>query len=146
MSTQKALLTFRLLAVFSAVAEIGIHLFLLPDHLKMQPYIGGLFIASAVVLTAVVVGLAAPGRPESAGYLLGAIVCVAMFGGFIASRTIGLPMGYHEGWFTDYSLGIPSLAFEVIFVACAILALRARASSTRRPALRPARRRAAQAS
>lgn len=122
MSTQ-TLLGARLLASLCVVAEIGIHLFLLPDHLEEQPYIGGLFIASAVILTAVVVGLGAPGLVRAASYLVGAIVCVAMFGGFVASRTVGLPMGYLEGWFTDHALGIVSLAFEVIFVACAALVL-----------------------
>jgi hypothetical protein len=115
----------RSLAVLAALAEIGIHLFLLQDHLMEEPYIGGLFIASSVILTGVVVALGSPGKVRSAGYLVGGLVSIGMFGSFIASRTVGLPLGYLEGWFSDYALGIPSLAFEVIFVGCAVAAMRA---------------------
>ncbi|HET7173173.1 MAG TPA: hypothetical protein VFI30_02705 [Nocardioidaceae bacterium] len=119
----RALLTARLLAVFSLVAELGIHLFLLPDHLRAMPYMGWLFVASAVIISAVLVGLNAAGAARSASYGIGVVVCSVMFGGFVASRTIGLPMGYREGWLADDALGIPSLAFEVIFIACAALVL-----------------------
>jgi hypothetical protein len=116
--------SIRLFAVLAAIAEVGIHLFLLQDHLMEKPYIGGLFIASAVILTGVILALGVPGRARSAAYAVGGLVSIGMFGSFIASRTIGLPLGYLEGWFSDYALGLPSLAFEVIFVACAVAALR----------------------
>jgi hypothetical protein len=128
----RALRWVRQLAVFSALVEIGIHLFLLEDHLHEKPYIGGLFIASAVILTAVIVALVEPGAMRTGAYLVGALVSIGMFGGFIASRTIGLPLGYLEGWFTDYALGIPSIAFDAIFVGCAVTALRPQRSSGRR--------------
>lgn len=118
-----ALLTARPLAVFSLVAELGIHLFLAPDHLREMPYMGWLFVASAVIITAVLVGLNGTRAARSASYGVGAVACFVMFGGFVASRTMGLPMGYREGWLADDALGIPSLAFEVIFIACAALAL-----------------------
>jgi hypothetical protein len=114
-----------MLAMLAAVAEIGIHLFLLQDHLMEQPYIGVLFIVGVVILTGVVIALAEPGKTRSGAYLVGGLVTIAMLGSFFASRTIGLPLGYLEGWFTDYGLGIVSLGFEAIFIGCAVAALRA---------------------
>jgi hypothetical protein len=128
----RALRWVRQLAVFSALVEIGIHLFVLEDHLHEKPYIGGLFIASAVILTAVIVALVEPGTVRTGAYLVGGLVSIGMFGAFIASRTVGLPLGYLEGWFTDYALGIPSIVFDAIFVGCALTALHPQRRARRR--------------
>lgn len=123
----------RMLATLAAVVEIGIHLYLTPDHLSEMPYMGWLFVVAAMILTAAVVGLAGGKPAQTAGYLAGAAVNAGMYIGFIASRTIGLPGGYREGWLADDALGIPSLAFEIVFIACAAIALRPGGARTRGP-------------
>jgi hypothetical protein len=128
----RVLRSVRVLATLSAIVELGIHLYLLNDHLAEKPYIGGLFIASAVVFTAVIIGLGVRGWARSSAYLLGAAASVVIFGSFIASRTVGLPLGYLEGWFSDDALGIPTLVFNGVFVGCAITALRVHAAHGRR--------------
>jgi hypothetical protein len=116
----------RTIATTCALVEIGIHMAMTPDHLGEKFYIGVLFVIGTGVLCLVVLGLGVPGPARPWAWLLGSAVSVVMFALFIVSRTIGLPAGYLEGWFTDYALGIVSLPFEVIFVACAAVTLRVR--------------------
>jgi hypothetical protein len=116
----------RTVATACVLIEIGIHMAMAPDHLGEKLYIGVLFVIGTGVLCLVVLGLGVPGPARPWAWLLGSAVCVVMFALFIVSRTIGLPAGYLEGWFTDYALGIVSLPFEVIFVLCAALTLRVR--------------------
>ena len=111
-------------AIIVAVVEIGIHAYLAPSHLEEKFYVGALFVAADVLLAGVLFSLVT-GLARPAGWLLGAGVCVGMFVGFVLSRTIGLP-GYHEAWSSDHWLGVASLPPEVVFVACAVYAVRVR--------------------
>src|SRR3954447_25261134 len=47
----------RALAAIALVANIGIHVYLAPDHIKEMPYIGAGFVAAAILLSGVLVGL-----------------------------------------------------------------------------------------
>lgn len=107
-----------------AAVEVGIHAYLAPSHLEEKPYIGVLFVVADVLLVAVLVSLLT-GLVRPVGWLLGAGVCAGMFVGFVLSRTTGLP-GYHETWSSDHWLGVASLPPEVMFVACAVYAVRFR--------------------
>lgn len=124
-------LTLRWLAIMMAAVEVGIHAVLVPVHLKETPYIGVLFIVASVLLTAVLISLLI-GRVRPVGWLVGAAMCAGMFVAFLLSRTTGLP-GYHEPWTSDGGLGIATLPPELVFLACAVHALRLR----RAPAAAP---------
>jgi hypothetical protein len=118
----------RYLAAAMLFAEIVIHVYLTPDHLREMPYIGVSFAAASVLLTiALVAILAAPDR--TAGWLLGAALCVGMAVAFVISRAIGLPE-YHEAWTSDHALGLVCLPPEAVFVLCALLVRRAQAAAT----------------
>jgi hypothetical protein len=130
----RRLRALRVTAIASLLVEIGIYMAMAPDHLAEKFYIGVLFVIGTGFLCLVVLGLAVAGQHRPWCWILGIAVSVVMFALFIASRTIGLPLGYLEGWFTDYALGIPCLVFEGVFVACALPSLR-----FRRTPLRPAR-------
>jgi hypothetical protein len=130
--------TLRTIATACLLVEIGIHMAMTPDHLGEKFYIGVLFVIGTGVLCLAVLGLGLPGPVRSWSWVLGSAVCVVMFGLFIASRTVGLPAGYLEGWFTDYALGVVSLPFEVIFVACAAACLRLHWASPAADVLRSA--------
>ena len=105
----------------AAWITLGVHLDLVNDHLAEKPYIGWLFVAGVAALVPVIVGLAANRRPAPV-WTWGALVSTGMALGFVASRTVGLPQGYLEGWTTDHALGLVSLATEVIFVIAALAA------------------------
>ncbi len=111
-------------AITVAVVEIGIHAYLAPSHLEEKPYVGAPFVVADVVLAGVLVSLLT-GLVRPVGWLLGAAVCAGMFVGFVLSRTTGLP-GYHEEWSSDHWLGVASLPPEVVFVTCALYAVRFR--------------------
>ena len=109
-------------AVLALAVEVAIHVYLAPDHLTEVPYIGVLFVVSSV-LCAVALLLVLADRP--AGWLLGTALCVGMAGAFVVSRAIGLP-DYHEGWTSDSSLGLWSLAPEALFVVLVLVRLHRR--------------------
>ncbi|MCX5095701.1 hypothetical protein OOK36_44130 [Streptomyces sp. NBC_00365] len=90
-----------------------LHTLLVPDHLEEKFYIGFLFaVGSAVML--VVAALVSLKRAMAA-WLTGSLVSLGMIIGFLLSRTIGLPDGYHEpGWEPPY--GPLSLIVEALFV------------------------------
>jgi hypothetical protein len=71
------------------VATAGIHIALVPDHLREAPYAGALFIAlSAAALTLAIVLLV---RSDLVVWTMcGALVLAAMLA-YVASRSIGLP-------------------------------------------------------
>jgi hypothetical protein len=111
-------------AITMAAVEVGIHTVLAPSHLKEKLYIGVLFLAADVLLAGVLLSLLT-GVVRPVGWLLGASVCAGMLVGFVLSRTTGLP-GYRESWSSDHWLGVASLPPEVVFVVCAVCAVRFR--------------------
>ena len=65
-------------------------------------------------------------RTRVFGWLLAAAASVVEFGGFIASRTVGLPHGYRETWASQPEdlLGLVCLVTEIGVVVLAALTLR----------------------
>ncbi|MFL6137748.1 MAG: hypothetical protein ACJ74O_08120 [Frankiaceae bacterium] len=115
----------RVVAVISIEVVIVIHLVLTPMHLEEKLYIGVLFaVGNGLLLVAM--ALLFTRRGQWAGWLLGTVVCLGEFLGFVLSRTVGLPMGYHGTWAaeTEDYLGLVSLAFELAFVVAAWTHLR----------------------
>jgi hypothetical protein len=111
----------RVLAGLALIANIAIHLYLAPDHIEEIPYIGAAFVASAMLLTGVLVGLIVWPADRSL-WLAGSVLSVGMAALFVISRTLGLP-DYHEAWTSDDALGLWCLLPEALFVACAASAL-----------------------
>ena len=111
-------------AITMAAIEIGIHAYLAPSHLEEMPYVGALFVVADILLAGVLISLLTR-LVRPVGWLLGVGVCAGMFVGFVFSRTTGLP-GYHETWSSDHWLGMASLPPEVVFLACAVYAVRFR--------------------
>jgi hypothetical protein len=123
----------RSVAVAATFINLGIHLTLAPDHLAEKPYIGVLFVIGAGLLGLVVVGLATErDRLRALAWLLGSAASAVMFAAFLASRTTGLPLGYHEAWIgqPEDLLGLACLALELVFLSCAAASL----TGTRHPA------------
>jgi hypothetical protein len=118
----------RYLAAVMLLAEIVIHVYLAPDHLREMPYIGVLFVVASVLCLVALVAILV--RPRlAAGWLLGTALCVGMAVAFVISRAIGLP-DYHEAWTSDHALGLVCLPPEAVFVLCALFAWRAQAAAT----------------
>jgi hypothetical protein len=111
----------RTLAAASLAANIAIHVYLAPDHIHEMPYIGASFVAAAMLLTGVLVGMLL-WPADRALWQAGAVLSLGMAGLFVISRTIGLP-AYHEAWTSDDALGLWCLVPEALFVACAALTL-----------------------
>src|SRR5215218_8626055 len=80
----------------STLALLMIHTYLAPMHLE-EPYIGVLFLVASVLLAVVAVCLVIPPL-QTLAWWSGAALCVGMAAGYVASRTVGLPNGYHESW------------------------------------------------
>lgn len=117
----------------SAELLIGIHVTLTPMHLQEKFYIGVLFcVGNGLLFLALL--LLTDRRLRLAGWLLGTIVCLGEFGGFIVSRTVGLPQDYRETWAagTEDYLGLACLVLEAVFIAAAAAALRRQSGSTAR--------------
>ncbi|MFL5927645.1 MAG: hypothetical protein ACJ77E_12000 [Gaiellaceae bacterium] len=95
------------------ILAIGIlHAVLAPEYLSEQAYIGVLFI-----LTAVGAAVVAPWlwfRGGRLPWLIGGLIAVCTFAGFIASRTVGLPSFKEPDWELT---GIVSLVLEGIVFA-----------------------------
>ena len=88
-----------------------LHLALAPEYLDEKAYIGGLFIVGGLASLAIAARLWTAN--DRRAWALGALIAVGMAGGFILSRSIGLP-GFHEA---DWELsGIVSLLLELGFV------------------------------
>jgi hypothetical protein len=122
-------------AIVAIEVVIVIHLVLTPMHLTETFYIGVLFSVGNGLLFAAILLMVA-GRWQAYGWLLGALVCAGEFVGFVLSRTVGLPQGYHEAWASapeDY-LGLASLFFELVVVVIALDVWRRAGAPLRRPA------------
>ena len=95
------------------ILAIGIlHAVLVPEYLSEQAYVGVLFI-----LTAIGAAVVAPWlwfRGGRLPWLLGGLIAVCTFVGFIASRTVGLPSFKANDWEVT---GIVSLLLEAAVFA-----------------------------
>lgn len=125
----------RWIALVALELNIGIHVALTPMHLEEEFYIGVLFtIGNAALFAAMLLLMSA--RPHVVGWLLAAATSAVEFGAFLASRTIGLPGGYREGWISapEDLLGLVSLACEVVVIALALRVVLAGRRATREQA------------
>lgn len=108
-------------ALAATWATIGVHVDLANDHLVERTYIGVLFLVGAVSLVPTVHGLVRGVSVPAVGW--GAAVNVGMATAFVASRTTGLPGGFHEAWTSDGGLGIVALCAEAVFLGAAVMLL-----------------------
>ncbi len=115
------------------IALIGvIHLLVIPEYFAEAAYVGLLFLANALGAA-----LSAYGIRQRAGWgwALGALISVASFVGYIASRTVGLPGApgiLREGFFDPP--GLLSLVLEALFVALCLRVVAQRGGGARRGA------------
>jgi hypothetical protein len=107
----------RITAAVALAADITIHAALAPDHLEEVPYLGTLFVALSVLLTAVLIGVLIAPKSDLV-WTSGAALCGGAAVAFIISRTLGLP-DIHESWTSDGGLGLASLPAAAIFLVCA---------------------------
>ncbi|MEV5007359.1 hypothetical protein ACIQFZ_24900 [Streptomyces sp. NPDC093064] len=132
-STNAAEASLRGLGACCAVANAVLHTLLVPDHLEEKFYIGVLFAVGSAAMLAVALALAIM-KPTVAAWLTGALVSLGMITGFLLSRTVGLPDGYHErSWEPPY--GVLSLLVEGLFVIAFLAWLRERAAHSTVPRL-----------
>lgn len=113
-------------AIAATVVNFDIHVALAINHGRESLYIGVLFVIGSALLGAVAAGLSSDrDSRRTVAWAGGSIVCAGEFILFIASRTIGLPAGYHETWArtTEDRLGLVSLFTELVFMACAAASL-----------------------
>ncbi|MFI9627296.1 hypothetical protein [Streptomyces sp. NPDC052042] len=127
-STYPAQAPLRGLGACCAVGNTVLHGLLVADHLEEKFYIGVLFAVGSAVMLVVAAALLISKRPHLA-WLTGAAVSLGMIVGFLLSRTVGLPDGYHEaGWEPPY--GALSLFVEGLFVVAFLAWLSGSARST----------------
>jgi hypothetical protein len=125
--------SLRGLGACCAVANAVLHTLLIPDHLEEKFYIGVLFAVGSALMLAVALALVIMKHPL-ATWLTGALVSLGMIIGFLLSRTVGLPDGYHEpNWEPPY--GVLSLLVEGLFVIAFLAWLRDRAAHGTMPRL-----------
>lgn len=130
---------FRRGAGATALLGTGVlHVFKTPEYLDAQLYIGVLFGLSFPVC----VGLAAwlSIEDDRRAWTAGAMVAAAMVGGFLISRTVGLPGLTAGNRLTHWLEGFPALCAEVGFLVLAYRPLMAPASAPihiPRPRVRP---------
>jgi hypothetical protein len=115
----------RVFAVLSAVYVGGVHLGLAEDRYREARYVGGVFVAAALVL---IIGAAvgAGGQRFSRGVLvaawtLTALTTLLLLVGFLLSRTVGLPHFHRGDWPAELVLALP---LEAAYAAAAAWALR----------------------
>ncbi|MGW4034184.1 hypothetical protein ACWEFL_33645 [Streptomyces sp. NPDC004838] len=131
-SAHPAQASLRGLGACCAVGSTVLHGLLVADQLEEEFYTGVLFAVGSAVMLVVAAALLISKRPLLA-WLTGAAVSLGMIVGFLPSRTVGLPGGYHEtGWEPPY--GALSLIFEGIFVVAFLAWLGGRANGTGRHA------------
>ena len=110
----KKLTALDLIAVVLIIIVGSIHLIDAPDSFQDVVYKGWLFYANGVGA-----GLSAVMMVRQArwGWWLGLLVAAGAFAGYVASRTVGLPMipAEPQAWFEP--LGVTSLVAETAFIA-----------------------------
>ena len=106
----------RLMAILAGAVGL-IHLVLVPEYLEEKPYVGWLFLAGGLmIVAATILGFRAAGTPRAAlAWAAAATVAAGMFVGGVASRTTGLPDGFHpQEW---EPMLVVSLVLEVVYLA-----------------------------
>ncbi len=111
------------------LAAVGaLHIVLVPEYVGEKAYVGVLFAVGGIA------ALAAAARlwrvQDTAAWGLGALICAGMAGGFVLSRTVGLPGFHPHDWEAS---GLLSLLLEGGFLAALVTALPGR--PVNRPAL-----------
>lgn len=102
---------------FLLLVTAGVHLPLVPDHLREAPYIGIAFIVLAVASVGLAVTLVT--RDSDAVWAGAAVASLLALVAFVLSRTVGLPqIGDDVGNWTE-PLGYPALAAEALTVVLA---------------------------
>lgn len=125
----------RIMALATALVVGGIHLGLSDQRYKQAPYVGALFAAGALGLI-VMAAIAASSKPRWGrpvvwtAWGVGAVICAAMFIGFLLARTVGLP-GWHPSSWPPVQL--VALAFELGYLVAFAAAVRARRRDEDRP-------------
>ena len=104
-------------AIAALAATAGIHIALVPQHLREAPYAGMLFLALGMAALAIAVLLARSDRPL-AWLGAGALSLTAVLG-YLVSRSVGLPsMSDDVGdWLNP--LGVAAVVCETIVAALA---------------------------
>jgi hypothetical protein len=107
-------------------ATAGIHIALVPEHLREAPYAGALFIALSVAALTMAVLLAL--RSDLVIWMMSAALVFGAMLAYLASRSIGLPSMADDVGDWLHPLGLAALLVEsAIALMCgAVLALRGR--------------------
>jgi hypothetical protein len=122
-----------LLTVIAAV-----HLLYAHGYYVFVPYVGLLFYATVAAAACASVGLARGARVW--GWALGVLLAASALAGYVASRTIGLPMFPVLPWQDPF--GLAALAAEALFILLGVAVLR-RPTRGGGPLALPVRRRVA---
>jgi hypothetical protein len=113
------------------MAVIGaIHLLYAPGYFAIAAYLGALFYATAAGSALVAVGILRGARMW--GWMLGMLLAAGAFAGYVASRTVGLPMFPVQPWGDPF--GLASLLAEALFALLGAAVLRAGPRTTSSPA------------
>lgn len=122
----------------SLLINAGIHLNLAPTHLSEAPYIGVGFIALGV--TSAVLAVALVAVDSVATWTAAGLVSLFGLIGFVASRTVGLPLiGDDIGNWTE-PLGYPTMVTEFLVVVHSAFVVVSRArTGVPRPSVRRVR-------
>ncbi len=111
----------------ATVAGIGlltvigaVHLLYAHGYYAFVPYVGLLFYATAAGAVVAAVGLARGARAW--GWTLGLLLAASALAGYVASRSIGLPMFPVLPWQDPF--GLASMAAEALFILLGVAVLR----------------------
>ncbi len=99
----------------------AIHLLYAPGYFAIAAYLGALFYATTVGSVLVACGILRGARTW--GWSLGMLLVAGAFTGYVASRTIGLPMFPVQPWGDPF--GLTALLAEALFFLLAWTVLRA---------------------
>jgi len=110
----------KLLAILLIVAVGLVHLSGTPQHYRVAPYMGVLFLANFVGSLVSAVGIY---RDALWGWLLGILVAGGALVAYIVSRLVGLPGFEHAIGRWSGPRGVLSSVVEALFVALFVLAV-----------------------
>ena len=99
----------------------GVHLLYAHGYFLFVPYVGVLFYATVAGAAIVAVGLVRGARLW--GWTLGVLLAASALAGYVASRTIGLPMFPGPLPWQD-PFGLASIAAEALFIMLGVAMLR----------------------